>query len=241
MRTSSAHFWIASSVVTFSSEPIGARCSTFWNLSEGGPPTRRVGESSVASSGLLLLERLQLVEEAVVLGVRDLRVVEHVVAVVVVVELLPELRGRACAASQRAARSSSADATTASGSSASSRSRGWMPPQVTAIECMPAALGGADVERRVADVDRLVPAGVEQFERVLERRGIRLVPVGVVGADDDVEELLQRQVREGEPTVSRRFAVTTPRRRPSAFSVVSTSVIPAHSASSACSGSLCSR
>ena len=61
------------------------------------------------------------------------------------------------------------------------------------------ALGGADVEGRVADVDRLVPAGVEQAERVLERRGIGLVPVGVVGADDDVEELLQRQVREGEP------------------------------------------
>jgi hypothetical protein len=33
---------------------------------------------------MLLLERLELVEEPVVLGVRDLRVVEDVVAVVVV-------------------------------------------------------------------------------------------------------------------------------------------------------------
>ena len=45
------HFCSASSVVTFSSEPIGARCATFLNLSDGGPPTLRVGESSVASSG----------------------------------------------------------------------------------------------------------------------------------------------------------------------------------------------
>ena len=42
---------------------------------------------------MLLLERLQLVEEAVVLGVRDLGVVEDVVAVEVVVEELAQLRG----------------------------------------------------------------------------------------------------------------------------------------------------
>src|SRR3954447_26915378 len=50
LRTSSSHFRSASSVVTFSSEPIGSRCRTFTNLSDR-PPTRRVGESGVASSG----------------------------------------------------------------------------------------------------------------------------------------------------------------------------------------------
>ena len=108
------------------------------NLSDGGPPTLRVGESSVASSGCFSSSVLQLVEEPVVLRVRDLGVVEDVVAVVVVVQELPELRR--ARGSQRAARSSSAVSTTVSGSSASSRSRGWMRPQVTATECIPAAL-----------------------------------------------------------------------------------------------------
>ena len=40
---------------------------------------------------MLRLELLQLVVQPVVLGVRDLRVVEHVVAVEVVVELLAQL------------------------------------------------------------------------------------------------------------------------------------------------------
>ena len=38
-------------VVTFSREPIGVRCSTLRNLSDGGAPTRCVGESGVARSG----------------------------------------------------------------------------------------------------------------------------------------------------------------------------------------------
>ena len=74
-----------------------------------------------------------------------------------------------------------------------------MPPQVTATECMPGGLGRADVERRVADVDGVVAVRAEQIERVLERRRIGLVPLGVVGADDDVEELLERQVGERQP------------------------------------------
>ena len=41
----------ASSVVTLSSEPICSRCRTFWKRSEGGAPTRCVGESGVTSSG----------------------------------------------------------------------------------------------------------------------------------------------------------------------------------------------
>ena len=48
---SSAHFASASSVVTFSSEPIGRRWRTFWNFADGGAPTRCVGESGVTSSG----------------------------------------------------------------------------------------------------------------------------------------------------------------------------------------------
>ncbi len=48
---SSAHFSSASAVVTFSSDPIGVACATFWKRSEGGAPTRWVGESGVTSSG----------------------------------------------------------------------------------------------------------------------------------------------------------------------------------------------
>ena len=61
------------------------------NLSEGGAPTRCVGESGVTSSGMGLLERNQLVVESVVVRVRDLRVVEDVVAVQVMVELTAQL------------------------------------------------------------------------------------------------------------------------------------------------------
>ena len=50
--TSSANFDSASSVVTLSSDPIGTMCSTFWNWSDGGAPTRRLGESwGTSSSG----------------------------------------------------------------------------------------------------------------------------------------------------------------------------------------------
>jgi len=56
----------------------------------------------------------------------------------------------------------------------------------------PGGLRGADVERRVADVDGVVACRAEQPECVHERCGVRLVPIGVVGPDDDVEELLER-------------------------------------------------
>ena len=101
------------------------------------PPCRRVVGRELR---LLLLERLQLVEEAVVLGVRRPPGRRARGSGSCGDGAVPGAARPACAASQRAARSSSADATTASGSSASSRSRGWMPPQVTAIECMPAPL-----------------------------------------------------------------------------------------------------
>ena len=49
------------------------------------------GESAVISSGKRVLEVAQLAHQLVVLGVADLRLVEHVVAVRVVVDLLAEL------------------------------------------------------------------------------------------------------------------------------------------------------
>ena len=65
---SSAHRSSASRVVTFSSEPIGDRCSTLRKPSAGGAPTRCVGESGVTSAGCGGLELRQLVEERVVRG-----------------------------------------------------------------------------------------------------------------------------------------------------------------------------
>ena len=70
LRTSSAHLTSDSSFVTFSSDPIGSRCCTFWKRSDAGAPTRWVGESGATRLGVLRLERDQLVVEPVVLGVR---------------------------------------------------------------------------------------------------------------------------------------------------------------------------
>ena len=50
-RTSSAHLSSASELVTFSSDPIGVACTTFWKPPDAGAPTRCVGESGVTSSG----------------------------------------------------------------------------------------------------------------------------------------------------------------------------------------------
>src|SRR5438309_7436006 len=59
---------------------------------------------------------------------------------------------------------------------------------------------GADVERRVADIGRGLRPRVEPVERSQDRVGSRLVPLRVVGGDDDVEVLLQLgQPVEGEP------------------------------------------
>ena len=49
------------------------------------------------------------------------------------------------------------------------------------------------------------------------RLGVGLVALGVVGADDDVEELAERDVLERELDRPRRFAVTIPSVRPSSL------------------------
>src|SRR5436190_2301202 len=56
----------------------------------------------------------------------------------------------------------------------------------------------ADVERRVADVRRLVRLRVEPLEREQERLRIRLVPLRLVTADDGLEQLAERDGGEGE-------------------------------------------
>jgi hypothetical protein len=53
-------------------------------------PTRWVGESLVISSGAGF-QRLELVEQPVVLGVRNARLVEDVVAVVVLIQFSAQL------------------------------------------------------------------------------------------------------------------------------------------------------
>ena len=56
-----------------------------------GPPTRCVGESGVTRSGCSRLERLELLHQRVELGVRDLGVVEDVVALFVMADAGPEV------------------------------------------------------------------------------------------------------------------------------------------------------
>jgi len=51
--------------------------------------------------------------------------------------------------------------------------------------------GGPDVERRVADVGRLAQRGAEAFDGCEDRVGRRLVALGVVGRDHDLEVRLQ--------------------------------------------------
>ena len=121
---------------------------------------------------MLLLEPLQLVEEPVVLGVGDLRVVEDVVAVEVVVQELAQLLG------------------TRSRRRVLERGKQLLrrlDDGVRLLRLEPLArvdaaprdrdrvharrLRGADVERRVADVDGIVALGVEQRERVLSGAG----------------------------------------------------------------------
>ena len=69
---------------------------------------------------------------------------------------------------------------------------------------------------------------------------MRLVPLGLVAGDDDVEQVRDRDGSKASWTVARRFAVTIPSRRPSAWSSSSSSIIPSQAASSAWSGLLCS-
>jgi hypothetical protein len=69
-----------------------ARDARLGEALRGCPPTRWVGESGVAAPDVRL-QRLQLAKQPVVLGVRDLRIIEDVVAVVVVVQLAAQLLG----------------------------------------------------------------------------------------------------------------------------------------------------
>src|SRR5581483_3230768 len=62
----------------------------------------------------------------------------------------------------------------------------------------PGGLGGADVERRVADVGRRGRIGSEPLGAEEERLRVRLVPLRLVAADDRVEEVAERHPRERE-------------------------------------------
>src|SRR6266545_7673360 len=48
-----------------------------------------------------------------------------------------------------------------------------------------------DIERGVSDVGRFPRVGAGALERGEDRLGVRLVPLGVFGADHDVEVLLE--------------------------------------------------
>src|SRR4029078_998749 len=101
--TRSAHSPNSASLRALASESIGCRCCTGANPPEAAAPTRWGGEVAGAGAaavwggvrrdqrGVVRLQLLQLTHQLVVLGVRDARVVEHVVAVVGLVQPLPQL------------------------------------------------------------------------------------------------------------------------------------------------------
>src|SRR5436190_21671868 len=59
-------------------------------------------------------------------------------------------------------------------------------------------LRSLDVERRVADVGSLLGARTETIECEEQRRRVGLVPLGLVTADNGLEEMLDRQPGERE-------------------------------------------
>ena len=83
--------------------------------------------------------------------------------------------------------------------------------------------------------------GAEALEREQERLGVGLVPLGLVCADDDVEEPLDRQPREREVDRDPALRRDDPEARPSAFSVVEHVVDPGAALELSCCGSLCAR
>ncbi len=82
-------------------DSIGTAWRTGAKPSSTVPSTRCVGESGVTQLGMRRLDRLQLLEQPVVLGVGDLRLVEHVVAVGVVLQQLAQFARRVARVSDR--------------------------------------------------------------------------------------------------------------------------------------------
>src|SRR5437763_2286119 len=188
--TSSANLSSASSVVTLSSEPIGTMCSTLRNLSDGGAPTRRLGESAgTSSSGK---SRSSSTSSS---------------------------KSRSYSASGTSGSSRTWYAYPyrfSSSRSSSARDRvledakelpRGSDHRVRVLDSMDAAPAdchrehacrarGRDVEWRVADIRGIEGPRVEQLERFEHRLGMGLVAFGIVRADDDVEEVADAGTRE---------------------------------------------
>ena len=207
-------------VVTFSSDPIGARCSTLRSPSDGAAPTRsrrRIGGDELGVSGL---ERLRARRRGRRSRRRRSRVVEDVIAVRVVLDEPPQLLGPALRDHRRGVRqvrgSPPGAWTSASGSSASKPLVGMDATPADGDRQRAGGLAGPDVERRVSDVDRLV--------RVGRRAGAAPPARGrgrACGAPCPRHPRARRSMPRGAGkrskascTVATRFAVTIPSRWP---------------------------
>jgi hypothetical protein len=71
---------------------MGTRCRTGAKRSSALPPTRWVGDAASSSSGYWCSSALQVPKQPVVLGVGDLRIVQHVIAVIMPVDFGAEFR-----------------------------------------------------------------------------------------------------------------------------------------------------
>ena len=87
-------------------------------------------------------------------------------------------------------RSSSASCATTVGRTPCSAS-GSPAPHVTATVSMPGRLAGEHVDDGVTDVDRVVRAAAHPLEREQQRRRVRLVPLGVLHRDEDLDVLAE--------------------------------------------------
>ena len=87
----------SSSLNALSSDSIGNAMPTSPNAATGAAPTRCVGESAVRSSGYSRFDGAQLQHQPIVFGVRHLRIVERVIAVVVTIQQLAQFRRAAAA------------------------------------------------------------------------------------------------------------------------------------------------
>src|SRR6476659_6612455 len=193
LSTSAAHLTIASSVVTFSSEPIGVRCSTFWNFDEAGAPTRWVGESGVTSSGCFSSSATSS---------------SYARSYVASSTEGSSSTWYSCSQVASCLRSSIARAASEDGKQLlrgvddhvriGERRSGVDPAPGDADRVQAAGLRGLHVVRRVADVRRLVGACTQPLEPEQQWLRLGLVALGLVATDDRVDVVGDRQPRERE-------------------------------------------
>ena len=199
---------------------------------------RRVGRDEI---GVRLLERDELVVELVVLGVRDLRIVEDVVAVEVVVEDLAQLGGAFVDVFALEDAIQLLGVVDDCVGVLRFEPLARMDPAPRDGDGEHAAAFAALTSNGASPRTPSLRLRAEPLEREQQWLRVGLVALGLVAADDRLEQCSSGIWLNASVTVLRRFAVTMPSRRPSSFRRTSRSSIAQAADEPAWSGSLCAR